>query len=402
MVGRRAGRLTGPARPPGRLTGPARPPGRPRARQLSSGYDGVVSHPPSAVSPAWLDADPGSLAPTVLVIGGFITSANWYGGLADALRERGVAEVVVASIWTPDWILAAFRGIGPITTRAGRALLRASEASAASPRSLGAPLLVVGHSAGGTLGRLLTSPVPFEGRRLNASGRIGALVTLGTPHLLGPDVRWGSRMSRAGARFAERHVPGAYFAPTTGYLAVASRLIVGRLDGEDGRSRFARGLYEGILPQPEREAVEGDGLVPVEFGAPAGSPTPRPARREPRAWPAQPVVRQPGPARRVVAGCAGDLARGARRAPRAHRDASNRLIGPGRHSGTAPSARHPTAARRPASPPAIPAPAGRLRCPFPRLAAPRAGRRRSAPPPLSPPRPRAVLARRPAPPSHAR
>ncbi len=223
-----------------------------------------MSNRTSAAAPTWLEADPGSLAPTVLVIGGFITSANWYGGLTEALGARGVAEVVVASIWTPDWILAAFRGVGPLVTRAGRALLRASEASATSPRSLGAPLLVVGHSAGGTLGRLLTSPVPFEGRRLNASGRIGALVTLGTPHLLGPDVRWGSRMTRAGAHFAERHVPGAFFAPTTGYLAVASRLIVGRLDGEDGRSRFARDLYEGIVAQPERDAVEGDGLVPVE------------------------------------------------------------------------------------------------------------------------------------------
>ena len=30
------------------------------------------------------------------------------------------------SIWTPDWLLAATRGLGPILTRSGRALLEAS------------------------------------------------------------------------------------------------------------------------------------------------------------------------------------------------------------------------------------------------------------------------------------
>ena len=97
-------------------------------------------------------------------------------------------------------------------------------AASRDPASRGAPILYVGHSAGGIVGRLLTSPEPFEGRRLGASGRIGALVTLGTPHLVGDEARWGGRVATAGARFANRHVPGACFAPTTGYLAVASQL----------------------------------------------------------------------------------------------------------------------------------------------------------------------------------
>jgi hypothetical protein len=71
-------------------------------------------------------------------------------------------------------------------------------------------------------------------------------------------------MSRAGARFVEVHVPGAFFAPTTGYLAVASRAIAGPREAAEGVGRFARTVYEDILPQPDRAIVEGDGLIPDE------------------------------------------------------------------------------------------------------------------------------------------
>jgi hypothetical protein len=211
----------------------------------------------------WRDADPASLSPVVMVVGGFLTMPGWYRSLAAALSARGAAEVIIAPVFTPDWILCAVRGLGPVATRVGRTLLRAGEASAADPASRGAPLLYVGHSAGGIVGRLLTSPEPFEGRRLGASGRIGAVVTLGTPHLVGDEARWGGRAATAGARFANTHVPGAFFAPTTGYLAVASRYVVGDAEAEDERSRFVRRLYEDVQPAPERPVVAGDGLVPV-------------------------------------------------------------------------------------------------------------------------------------------
>ena len=221
--------------------------------------------PAAGTTPArstWLETDPAHLRPTVLVLGGFITSAPWYRPFAAALQAHGAAEVIVASIWTPDWILAAVRGLGPLTTRAGRALLRASEASTTSPASRGAPVLVIGHSAGGMLARLLTSPLPFEGRRLNGSSRIGAIVTLGTPHVSG-EGRWGGRIARAVARFADLNLPGACFAPTTGYFSVASRAISAREAPEDGAERLVRHLYDGVLPQPGVDPVTGDGLIPT-------------------------------------------------------------------------------------------------------------------------------------------
>ncbi|HEX7471980.1 MAG TPA: hypothetical protein VF323_02775 [Candidatus Limnocylindrales bacterium] len=216
---------------------------------------------------------PDTVEPTVLVLGGFLTSPPLYLRLERRLLERGAAHVVVAPVWLPDWLLAAGRDMGPILTRSGRALLRACAVAEGSARSTGAPLLVVGHSAGGMTARLLTSPEPYAGRRFGAAGRIGAIVTLGTPHRVTPTGLAGGRLANAAMTFADRVVPGPAFAPTTGYLAVASRSVVGRADG-DRRGRVAYGLYRSIhadagadargasVPGPSG-AILGDGLVPV-------------------------------------------------------------------------------------------------------------------------------------------
>jgi hypothetical protein len=210
---------------------------------------------------AWR-ADPDAVAPVVLVLGGFLTSPPLYLPLAWRLRRRGVADVVIGRVWTPDWLLAAGRGLGPNLRRAGHALLRAGERSIASPLAGGAPVLVVGHSAGGMLGRLLTSPVPFEGLRLGAVPRIGALVTLGTPHHTSPRGDIGGRVGSVGSAFADEVIPGAAFAPRVGYVTVASRAIVGAAGG-DRRARTALRFYRGLLAE-DRASVEGDGLIPVE------------------------------------------------------------------------------------------------------------------------------------------
>lgn len=216
--------------------------------------------PRAAGDDGWRAA-PDEADPVVLLLGGFLTSAPLYRLMARRLRQRGAAEVVIASIWTPDWLLVPWHGLGPLATRAGRALLRAGRVSAASPRSRGAPVLVVGHSAGGALARLLTSPVPFDGRRLAAADRMGAIVTLGTPHHVAADAQLGRWLSAIAARFADEHIPGAMFVPRVGYVTVASRAVQGRADG-DGRARAALRLYQGLLATSGEE-IDGDGLVPV-------------------------------------------------------------------------------------------------------------------------------------------
>ncbi|HEX7491667.1 MAG TPA: hypothetical protein VF337_08200 [Candidatus Limnocylindrales bacterium] len=201
-----------------------------------------------------------SIPPTVLILGGFMTGPPMYRSLARCLRERGAAGVVVANVWTPDWLLAGARGIGPICTRSARALLAAGRLSAEV--SGGAPVLVVGHSAGGVTARLLTAPEPVAGRRFGAASRIGAIATLGTPHRLAAGEGIGSRMNEVGASLAEAAVPGAFFAPKIGYVSVASRAITGEPAGA-GRQRVAHLLYRSVIGRAAVPGTEGDGLVPA-------------------------------------------------------------------------------------------------------------------------------------------
>ena len=160
--------------------------------------------------------------------------------------------MVVGNVWTMDWLLAAYRGLGPILTRSGRALLEASRRSDAL--SGGAPVLVIGHSAGGMSARLLTSPEPFAGRRLNGSSRIGAIVTLGTPHVVALPDGSRNRVGAEAAAFANRVMPGPAFARATGYLAVASRKVVGRRAGSLGERR-TWAVYRDLTPEPVTDEI---------------------------------------------------------------------------------------------------------------------------------------------------
>jgi hypothetical protein len=214
----------------------------------------------------WRDA-PDDVAPTVLILGGFLTSPPLYYPMRRRLLDRGAAHVVIAPVWLPDGLIAASRGVGPILTRSGRALLEACAAAGASARSAGAPLLVVGHSVGGVTARLLTSPEPFAGQRLGAARRVGAIVTLGTPHQVTPTGRAGRRLASVALDFANRVVPGPAFAPTTGYLAVASRHLVSRADGRP-RERIAHVLYRSL--HADATTGDDDGSAAVGSGAISG------------------------------------------------------------------------------------------------------------------------------------
>jgi hypothetical protein len=202
------------------------------------------------------------VAPTVVILGGFLTSPPFYRPMRSRLLRRGAAAVVVANIWTLDWFLAGARGLGPIVGRAARAIRTGSEVAATSPGSAGAPVLLVGHSAGGILARLVTAEEAFAGQRHGLAPDIGALVTLGSPHHVNPTRFAGRRVSEVAAQFADRVVPGAMFEPSVAYVTVASRAIVGRADGS-GRARVGFRLYQGLLHDAGATTIEGDGVVPV-------------------------------------------------------------------------------------------------------------------------------------------
>jgi hypothetical protein len=216
---------------------------------------------------AWRD-HPDRIKPTVLILGGFLTAPPMYARLVERLRARGAAGVVVANVWTPDWLIAASRGPGAIATRSGRALLEAGRMTA--ELSEGAPVLVVGHSAGGLIARLLTAEEPIPGRRYGAAERIGAIVTLGTPHVLGQGRGIGKRLHEVVSDVADLAAPGAFHSPRIGYVSVASRFVRADPAGT-GRERVAYLLYRSVLGHAAVVGTEGDGLVPVVAAMLAGS-----------------------------------------------------------------------------------------------------------------------------------
>jgi hypothetical protein len=209
--------------------------------------------------PGWM-SHLASVPPTVLILGGFLTAPPMYGPLVRRLTERGAAGAVVADVWTPDWLVAGARGIGPICTRSARAMRAAIRLSGSL--SEGAPLLLIGHSAGGITGRLLTAPEPLPARRFGAAARVGAIVTLGTPHQLSEGAGIGRRIKEVAAAVADATAPGAFFAPRIGYLSVASRAVRSDPAGS-GRQRVAHLMYRSVIGRAAVPGTEGDGLVPV-------------------------------------------------------------------------------------------------------------------------------------------
>lgn len=198
--------------------------------------------------------------PMVLILGGFLTVPPQYGPLARRLEVRGAAGVVVAQVWTPDWMLAAIRGTAAIATRSGVALR--DVVRMAHERSAEAPLLVVGHSAGGIVARLLTAPEPYPGRRFGAARHVGAIVTLGTPHSLAGGAGLGRRLEEIASAIARSTVPGAFWAPRIGYVTVGSRAVAS--DPRGGiRARLAHLMYRSVVGRAARPGTEGDGVVPL-------------------------------------------------------------------------------------------------------------------------------------------
>lgn len=157
--------------------------------------------------------------PHVVIVGGYLTLPLFYWPMRERLLERGAARVTIAQLYWPDWLAASFAGFGPSMLRTARAVRRAR-------RNSRSPLIVVGHSAGGILGRLAMSPLAFDGRIAAVADDIGCLVTLGTPHRLLPTIPfWKDHPGRRATLFLERETPGAYFAPTTAYVTVGSSLV---------------------------------------------------------------------------------------------------------------------------------------------------------------------------------
>jgi pimeloyl-ACP methyl ester carboxylesterase len=192
------------------------------------------------------ERSPGAREP-VVVLGGFLSTPGLYTPLARALEREGGAQVHVVPVGRASWM-------GAVSARGWSAILRTLHRSvdAAAASSPTGRVVLVGHSAGGVMGRLYLSPDPFRGESFGGLERVSRLVTLGSPH-------HGHAFS-AMRRHVDGRYPGAYFAPHVSYVTVAGSVVRGRPGGSVAE-RFAARAYARLDSPGD---AWGDGLVPVD------------------------------------------------------------------------------------------------------------------------------------------
>jgi hypothetical protein len=201
--------------------------------------------------------------PHVVIVGGYLTMPAFYRPMRRRLLDRGAAHVSIARLYLPDWLALGMVGFGPVMLRGARAIREAR-------RTSDAPLIVVGHSAGGIVSRLAMSPEPFDGRQVDVADDVGCLVTLGTPHTLYDTIPGWQHPALKATRFLERVTPGAWFAPTTGYVTVGSSRV---LPGGDARTHPFKRPLNSIMGAivGQTPGVRGDGMVGNDLSQLAGA-----------------------------------------------------------------------------------------------------------------------------------
>jgi hypothetical protein len=189
----------------------------------------------------------------IVILGGFLSQPWVYTPMRDWLAQCTKQPVWVVEAGMPDWFKSVrAEGWARILNRLERAVHEAAGSSVTGRITL------IGHSAGGVIGRLFLSPTPFLGRSYGGLEPVAHLITLGSPHY---NLR-GSRMRR----WVEEQYPGSYFASVR-YTSVAGKVILGRRHGFP-RERWAYACYRRLCGDGN---VWGDGLVPLSSQLLSGS-----------------------------------------------------------------------------------------------------------------------------------
>ena len=195
------------------------------------------------------------LAQPIVILGGFLITAEAYAPMAAWLEQRCGQPVRLVPATRLDWLLTV--GAWGWRRLLDRTAALVQELAAGSPTG---KVTLIGHSSGGVMLRLFLGPEPFEGRVYDGAALADRLVMLGSPHtaLRATPLR----------QLVDRRYPGARFADRVAYVSVA-----GDLDPADGSAtarRLGPDSYRAICGSA---AVPGDGLVPVASACLAGSRT---------------------------------------------------------------------------------------------------------------------------------
>ena len=188
-----------------------------------------------------------SLEQPVVVLGGFLITAEAYAPLAEWIATRTGAPVTVVPVSRLDWLATSW-GFG-WTRLLDRVDSAVRELQVRSGRSR---VTLIGHSSGGVMLRPYLSGESFCGKRYGGADRCNRLITLGSPHQA---VR--ATPLRA---LVDRRFPGCPHAESVDYVAVAARLDLSSSVASGFSRRSAARSYRQICGDP---CVDGDGLVPV-------------------------------------------------------------------------------------------------------------------------------------------
>jgi pimeloyl-ACP methyl ester carboxylesterase len=196
----------------------------------------------------------------IVIIGGY--NALWTAYLGMARHLEGVSGLPAIGVPLTPWHWFKLRR----TQDATHMLHQVHETVVWARRRLQAERFVlVGHSAGGLLGRLYLHQGLVWGQRYAGAEHVDMLITLGTPHCgeQGTDSGWCL------ADQANRLVPGTPYAAGVRYLAVAGRSVQGRPDGDHAQRRAFRG-YQFLSARAD---AWGDGIVPLSSARLDGAET---------------------------------------------------------------------------------------------------------------------------------
>jgi pimeloyl-ACP methyl ester carboxylesterase len=187
----------------------------------------------------------------IIVIGGYNSLWPIYLRMARDLERLAGLPAVGVPLMPWDW-WAAHRA------KDATVVLQKLEGTGAwARRRLQAErLILVGHSAGGVIGRLYLSEQPVWARVYNGVRYVDALITLGSPHCTARGDKTGWYLSDQ----ANRLVPGAFYADRMAYYAVVGRYTQGRLGG----TLLQRRAYRSYAFFGAQSAAWGDGIVPLD------------------------------------------------------------------------------------------------------------------------------------------
>ncbi len=196
-------------------------------------------------------------AQPVLILGGFLITAEAYAPMVDTLGRLTGQPVRLVPVSRLEWLLTVF----PFAWARILDRVAASAAELAQTSPTGR-ITLVGHSSGGIMLRLFLSDLPFQGRRWGGRQWADRLICLGSPH-----TALKATPLRA---LVDRELPGAFFRDSVRYISVAGEVDLNPAAGEasDTARRLAPTAYRNSTGNAEDR---GDGLVPVAGALLAGS-----------------------------------------------------------------------------------------------------------------------------------